>query len=45
MFGKAGKYGEAKESKSRWTDEAYNVIGISEDFNTTYRLEGKAKLT
>jgi len=43
IFRKAGKYGEAKESKSRWTDETYNVIGISEGFNKTYRLEGKAK--
>ena len=43
IFRKAGKYGEAKESKSRWTDETYNVIDVKEDFNKTYKLEGKAK--
>jgi len=43
IFRKPGKYGEAKESKSRWTDETYNVISINDDFNKTYKLEGKTK--
>lgn len=43
IFRKAGKYGEAKESKSRWTDETYEVIDIDTKHNTFYKLEGKAK--
>ena len=43
VFKKAGKYGEAKESKSRWSDESYKVEHISKGVNTYYKLEGKQK--
>ena len=43
IFRQAGKYGEAKESESRWTDETCTVIDVKEDFNKTYKLEGKPK--
>ena len=41
VFKKAGKYGEAKESKSRWSDESYKVERIIKGVNTYYKLEGK----
>ena len=43
IFKQPGNYGEAKESKSRWTDESYNVIDVNEGFSKTYKLENKAK--
>jgi hypothetical protein len=43
VYRKAGKYGEAKESKLRWTDETYKVSAINTQQNTSYKLEGKAK--
>ena len=43
VFKKAGKYGEAKESKSRWSDESYKVLHINKGINTYYMLEGKSK--
>ena len=43
VFKKAGKYGEAKESKSRWSDESYKVRHVNKGVNTYYMLEGKSK--
>ena len=43
VFKKAGKYGEAKESKSRWYDESYKVERIIKGANTYQKLEGKQK--
>lgn len=43
IFKKAGKYGEAKESKSRWSEESYKVENIIKGVNTYYKLEGKTK--
>lgn len=43
IFKKAGKYGEAKESKSRWSDDSYKVEDIIKGVNTYYKLEGKTK--
>jgi hypothetical protein len=43
VYKKAGKYGESKESKSRWYDEVYEVIGINTQHSTFYKLQGRAK--
>ena len=45
IFKKPGKYGESKESKSRWTDERYKVVKVDRDMmmNIVYKLEGKQK--
>ena len=43
IYKKAGKYGEHKESKSRWSDEKFKVIDIIYGMNTFYKLDGKQK--
>ena len=42
-YKKPGKYGEAKESKSRWSEQTYTVENIKYGMDTSYKLQGLTK--
>ena len=42
-YKKPGKYGETKESKSRWSEQTYTVEDIKYGMVTSYKLQGLTK--
>ena len=43
IYKKAGKYGEATESRSRWSEQTYTAEDIKYGMDTSYKLQGLTK--